>query len=216
MEQINVFSETYLLLSKTSSALVYDMGGDTWVLCPTPLLSPPPPPMKKEGKRTKNLKEIWAQVIFFFNAFQIGVRTFLAFQLGEMPYPHVLLCFLLVIWLQASCNSRLTSSYRPYAYDVTEGRPRGVGGQTRHATCTIAKHALRGQTPACLTAELARGAHTDWEGERQCASASKTCARSATSLDPQHGVVVMETWRQCIRSIEFYHLHFPLDTTDIY
>ena len=43
-----------------------------------------------------------------------------------------------------------------YAYDVTEGRPRGVGGQTRHATCTIAKHALRGQTPACLTAELAR------------------------------------------------------------
>ena len=46
--------------------------------------------------------------------------------------------------------------YRPYAYDVTEGRPRGVGGQTRHATCTIAKHALRGQTPACLTAELAR------------------------------------------------------------
>ena len=26
--------------------------------------------------------------------------------------------------------------------------------------------------------------------------------RSATSLDPQHGVVVMETGRQCIRSIE--------------
>ena len=50
----------------------------------------------------------------------------------------------------------LSSSYRPYAYDVTEGRPRGVGGQTRHATCTIAKHAVRGQTPACHTAELAR------------------------------------------------------------
>ena len=49
-----------------------------------------------------------------------------------------------------------TNTSRPYAYDVTEGRPRGVGGQTRHATCTIAKHALRGQTPACLTAELAR------------------------------------------------------------
>ena len=47
---------------------------------------------------------------------------------------------------------------RPYAYDVTEGRPRGVGGQTRHATCTIAKHAVRGQTPACQghSAELAR------------------------------------------------------------
>ena len=32
-------------------------------------------------------------------------------------------------------------------------------------------------------------------------SASTTRARSATSLDPQHGVVVMEMWRQCIRSI---------------
>ena len=32
-------------------------------------------------------------------------------------------------------------------------------------------------------------------------SASSTRARSPTSLDPQHGVVVMETWRQCIRSI---------------
>ena len=33
-------------------------------------------------------------------------------------------------------------------------------------------------------------------------SASTTRARSATSLDPQHGVIVMETWRQCIRSIQ--------------
>ena len=32
-------------------------------------------------------------------------------------------------------------------------------------------------------------------------SASTTRARSTTSLDPQHGVVVMETWRQCIRSM---------------
>ena len=32
-------------------------------------------------------------------------------------------------------------------------------------------------------------------------SSSTARARSATSLDPQHGVVVMETWRQCIRSI---------------
>ena len=55
----------------------------------------------------------------------------------------------------APCSEYM-HTYRPYAYDVTEGRPRGVGGQTRHATCTIAKHALRGQTPACLTAELAR------------------------------------------------------------
>ena len=37
-----------------------------------------------------------------------------------------------------------------------------------------------------------------WERQR---SSSTTRARSATSLDPQHAVVVMETWRQCIRSI---------------
>ena len=38
-----------------------------------------------------------------------------------------------------------------------------------------------------------------WERQR---SSSTTRARSATSLDSQHGVVVMETWRQCIRSIK--------------
>ena len=37
-----------------------------------------------------------------------------------------------------------------------------------------------------------------WERQR---SSSTTCACSATSLGPQHGVIVMETWRQCIRSI---------------
>ena len=46
------------------------------------------------------------------------------------------------------------------------------------------------------------GPRTDWEAERQCALPAQTRARSATSLDPQHGVVVMETWRQCIRSIK--------------
>ena len=40
-----------------------------------------------------------------------------------------------------------------------------------------------------------------WPGPAPMRSASTTHARSATSLDPQHGVVVMETWRQCIRSI---------------
>ena len=37
-----------------------------------------------------------------------------------------------------------------------------------------------------------------WERHR---SSSTTRARSVTSLDPQHGVIVMETWHQCIRSI---------------
>ena len=38
-------------------------------------------------------------------------------------------------------------------------------------------------------------------GWAQMRSASTTRACSATSLDPQHGVVVMEMWHQCIRSI---------------
>ena len=43
---------------------------------------------------------------------------------------------------------------------------------------------------------------THWlRGWAPMRSASTTRARSATSLDPQHGVIVMETWRQCIRSI---------------
>ena len=74
--------------------------------------------------------------------------------------------------------------YRPYAYDVTEGRPRGVGGQTRHATCTIAKHALRGQTPACLTAELARVRTLTERGERQCALPAKHVRAARQVLTP--------------------------------
>ena len=47
------------------------------------------------------------------------------------------------------------------------------------------------------------GPRTDWEPVRApMRSSSTTRARSTTSLDPQHGVVVMETWRQCIRSIQ--------------
>ena len=37
-----------------------------------------------------------------------------------------------------------------------------------------------------------------WERQR---SSSTTRARSSTSLDPQHGVIVMETWRQCITGL---------------
>ena len=45
---------------------------------------------------------------------------------------------------------------RPYAYDVTEGRPAALGVKRGTATCAIAKHAARGPTPACHTAGLAR------------------------------------------------------------
>ena len=91
--------------------------------------------------------------------------------------------------------------------------PPRVGGQTRHCHfCAIAKHAARGSTPACHTAGLPGPAH--WlRGWVPMRSASTTRARSATSLDPQHGVVVMETWRQCIRS--YSDLLLTLITTPI-
>ena len=46
--------------------------------------------------------------------------------------------------------------YRPYAYDVTEGRPGALGVKRGTATCAIAKHAASGPTPPCHTAGLAR------------------------------------------------------------
>ena len=89
-------------------------------------------------------------------------------------------------------SSKLRPCNRPYAYDVTEGRPRVLGVKRGSATCAIAKHAASGPTPACHTAGLAR-ARALTERLSAMRSASTTRARSATSLDPQHGVVVMET-----------------------
>ena len=83
---------------------------------------------------------------------------------------------------------------RPYAYDVTEGRPRVLGVKLSTATCAIAKHAASGPTPACHTAGLARArVLTERLSTKAMRSASTTRACSATSLDPQPGVVVMET-----------------------
>ena len=45
---------------------------------------------------------------------------------------------------------------RPYAYDVTEGRPRVLGVKRGTVTCAIAKHAASGPTPACHTPGPAR------------------------------------------------------------
>ena len=84
-------------------------------------------------------------------------------------------------------------SNRPYAYDVTEGRPRMLGVKRGTATCAIAKHAASGPTPACHTAGLARARALTVGLRAPTRSASTTRARSTTSLDPQHGVVVMET-----------------------
>ena len=41
---------------------------------------------------------------------------------------------------------------RPYAYDVTEGRPAALGVKRNTATCVIAKHAARGANPASANA----------------------------------------------------------------
>ena len=60
-----------------------------------------------------------------------------------------------------------------------------------------------GPTPACHTAGTARARALTKSREAESANAlpAQHVVRSATSLDPHHGVVAMETWRQCIRSI---------------
>ena len=104
--------------------------------------------------------------------------------------------------LYTLCSGWLDSYYcnRPYAYDVTEGRPAALGVKRNTATCVIAKHAARRANPASHTAGLARpGPRT----ERLSANAHcqhNTCALRDTRLasllwrcDP--------LWRQCIKSI---------------
>ena len=81
--------------------------------------------------------------------------------------------------------------YRPYTYDVTEGRP-GVKRGT--ATCAIAKHAASGPN---IPPGWPGPAH--WlRGWAPMRSASTTRARSATSLDPQ-------TWRRCYGDVKSMH-----------
>ena len=82
---------------------------------------------------------------------------------------------------------------RPYAYDVTEGRPRVLGVKRSTATWAIAKHAASGANPCMPYRRAGRAGPGRALTEGLMRSASTTCARSATSLDPQHGVVVMET-----------------------
>ena len=84
-------------------------------------------------------------------------------------------------------------SYRPKAYDVTEGRPRVLGVKRGTVTCAIAKHeACRPPGP---------GPRTDWEAESANALLAQHVRAARQILTPQHGVIVMETWRQCIRYI---------------
>ena len=89
--------------------------------------------------------------------------------------------------------------YRPYAYDVTEGRPPALGVKRGTATCVIAKHAARGATPALPhrragppTERLSANAHCQ---HNTCALRDTSLASLLWRRDP--------LWRQCIRSIVF-------------
>ena len=91
--------------------------------------------------------------------------------------------------LISNCNTFSGMRNRPYAYDVTEGRPAALGVKRGTATCAIAKHAARGPTPACHIAGLARARALTERLSANALCQHNTCAQ----LDPQHGVVAMET-----------------------
>ena len=77
--------------------------------------------------------------------------------------------------------------------------PPRVGGQTRH--CHVRhRQACSQRANPCMPGPARARALTE-RLRAPMHSSRTTRARSATSFDPQHGVVVMETWRQCIRSM---------------
>ena len=96
-------------------------------------------------------------------------------------------------WARVSIDHMHMTSQKgaPVVLGVKRGTPRAPSPSMHSEGKPL--HASPPSWPGC--AHWLRG----WAPMR---SASKTCARSVTSLDPQHGVVVMETWRQCIRSIQ--------------
>ena len=96
---------------------------------------------------------------------------------------------------------------RPYAYDVTEGRPGALGSNVALPCAPSPSMQPAGQPLHAIPPGWPGPAH--WlRGWAPMRSASTTRARSATCLDPQHGVVVMETWRQCIRSIRYGKIRY--------
>ena len=67
--------------------------------------------------------------------------------------------------------------YRPYAYDVTEGRPRVLGVKRSTVTWAIAKHTASRPTPAC---HIPPG--TDWGTDALCQH--NMCAQRDMSWPP--------------------------------
>ena len=91
---------------------------------------------------------------------------------------------------------------RPYAYDVTEGRPGALGVKRGTATCAIAKHAASGPTPACHTARLARARALTERLSANALCQHNTCAQRNKSWPP--------TWRCCYGDVTSMHKVYPL------
>ena len=87
--------------------------------------------------------------------------------------------------------------YRPYAYDVTEGRPRVLGVKRGTVTCAIAMHAAKGPTPACHTAGLARARALTERLSANALCQHNTCAQREKSWPP--------TWRRCQGDVMSMH-----------
>ena len=79
--------------------------------------------------------------------------------------------FIVCLRNSAHWNGRLrgVATYRPYAYDVTEGRPAALGVKRSTATWAIAKHAARGATPVLPHRRAGLPGPAHWEAECQCA-----------------------------------------------
>ena len=89
---------------------------------------------------------------------------------------------------------------RPYAYDITEGRPVTLGVKRGTATCAIAKHAARGPTPACHTAGLARARALTERLSANALCQHNMCAQRDKSWPP--------TWRRCYGDVTSIHKVF--------
>ena len=78
--------------------------------------------------------------------------------------------------------------YRPYAYDVTEGRPAALGVVRHRQACS------QRANPCMPYRRAGPGPRTDWEAERQCA------------LPAQHVRAAWPpTWRRCYGDMTSMH-----------
>ena len=98
---------------------------------------------------------------------------------------------------QCTYDGLLGQDNRPYAYDVTEGRPGALGVKRGTAKCAIAKHAARGPTPACHTAGLTRARALTERLSANALCQHNTCSQRDKSWPP--------TWRRCYGDVTSMH-----------